>query len=98
MIRSVLSALGVCTAVLALTACQTSKSSNPLSPSVAGPIPGVEISAPKILEPVVGAKIAADEQPLSLLIENSSSNGVRPLSYAFEVATDVGFTNKVFVR
>jgi hypothetical protein len=29
-----------------LAACQTSKSANPLSPSVAGPIPGVEISAP----------------------------------------------------
>lgn len=98
MIRSVLSALSVCTAVVALTACETSKSSNPLSPAVAGPIPGVEISAPKILEPAVGAKIAVDEQPLSLLIENSSSSGVRPLSYVFEVATDAGFTNKVFQR
>ena len=96
--RSVLSALGVCTAVLALTACETSKSSNPLSPSVAGPIPGVEITAPKILEPFIGARIAVDEQPVSLLIENASSSGVRPLSYVFEVAADAGFTNKVFVR
>ena len=36
---------------LAASACETSKSANPLSPSVAGPIPGVEISAPKPLEP-----------------------------------------------
>src|SRR5262245_10526137 len=98
MIRSVMSVLGVCTAVAALTACEASKSSNPLSPTVAGPIPGVAISAPKILEPVVGAKISVDEQPLSLLIENASSSGVRPLSYVFEVATDVNFTNKVFSR
>src|SRR4051812_34570530 len=98
MIRRVLSAVSVCTVVLASTACETSKSSNPLSPAVAGPIPGVQISAPKILEPVVGAKIAVDAQPLSLMIENASSNGVRPLSYVFEVATDTGFTNKVFVR
>jgi hypothetical protein len=98
MIRRACFALGVCTAIVALTACETSKSSNPLSPSVAGPIPGVEITAPKVLEPSVGAKIAADEQPVSLLIENASSSGVRPLSYVFEVATDAGFTNKVFQR
>ena len=98
MIRSVCSALGVCTAILAVTACETSKSSNPLSPSVAGPIPGVEITAPKVLEPSVGARVAADAQPVSLLIENASSPGVRPLSIVFEVATDAGFTNKVFSR
>jgi hypothetical protein len=98
MIRSVLSVVGVCTAVIALTACETSKSSNPLSPAVAGPIPGVEITAPKILEPSIGAKISVDEQPVSLLIENASSSGVRPLAYVFEVATDVNFTNKVFMR
>jgi len=98
MIRRAISAVGVCTAILAVSACEASKSSNPLSPAVAGPIPGVEITAPKVLEPSVGAKIAVDEQPVSLLIENASSSGVRPLSYVFEVATDAGFTNKVFQR
>jgi len=98
MIRRVVSALGVCTAVLALAACEGSKSSNPLSSSVAGPLPGVQISAPKILEPYVGAKITVEDQPVALLIENASSNGPRPLSYTFEVATDVNFTNKVFSR
>jgi len=98
MIRRVLCAIGVCAAMLAVTACEASKSENPLSPTVAGPIPGVEITAPKALEPAVGSKIAVEDQPVSLLIENASSNGVRPLSYVFEVATDTGFTNKVFSR
>jgi hypothetical protein len=79
-------------------ACEISKSENPLSPSLAGPIPGVEISAPHTLEPGGGAQIASDQQPLTLLLENASSNGPRPLNYVFEVATDAGFTNKVFGR
>src|SRR5262245_43142583 len=79
-------------------ACEATKSSNPLSPNVAGPIPGVEITAPKALEPQSGLRIAVDKQPITLLIENASSNGVRPLTYAFEIATDANFTNKVFSR
>jgi hypothetical protein len=67
-----------------------------LSPTVAGPIPGVNITAPKILEPPAGMKIAVDKQPVTLLIENAASTGVRPLTYAFDIATDSGFTNKVF--
>ena len=63
-----------------LVGCEASKSSTPLSPSVAGPIPGIEISAPKPLEPVVGAKVAVDQQPVTLLIENPSSTGPRARS------------------
>src|SRR5262245_26933320 len=79
-------------------ACESAKSSNPLSPTVAGPIPGVEITSPKILEPSTGMKISVEKQPITLLIENASTNGVRPLSYTFEIASDAGFTNKVFTR
>lgn len=96
--RRVVSVGSLFAAALALTACQAEKSSNPLSPSVAGPIPGVEISAPKILEPQSGLKIATDTQPVTLLIENAGSSGPRPLSYDFEVATDANFNNKVFAR
>jgi hypothetical protein len=88
--------LSVCAMVSAF-GCAAAKSSNPLSPTVAGPIPGVEITAPKTLEPA-GWKIPVDQQPVTLLAENSSTSGVRPLTYVFEVATDAGFTNKVFVR
>jgi len=95
--RRLLSAAGAVIATL-LTACEASKSSNPLSASVAGPIPGVNISAPKMLEPGANARIAVDRQPVTLLIENASTTGVRPLSYAFDVAIDANFNNKVFSR
>ena len=49
----------------ALAGCEAQKSSNPLSPSVAGPIPGVNITAPKLVEPAQGFKVqgiaAADQ-------------------------------------
>src|SRR3954453_4079604 len=89
---------GVLAAALSLSACEASKSSNPLSPSVAGPIPGIEISAPKMLEPGPASKISIEQQPVTLLIENAGSNGPRPLSYSFDIATDTGFSNKVFSR
>jgi hypothetical protein len=89
----------VCAVLMALTlaGCETSKSSNPLSATIAGPISGVEISSPKLLEPN-GARIEVENQPVALLIENASSNGPRPLTYVMEVATDADFTNKVFER
>ena len=86
-----MAAFGIAALALAAAACEESKSSNPLSPSVAGPIPGVEIGTPKTLEPTGGAKIAADKQPVTLLIENAGSTGVRPISYMFEVATDAAY-------
>src|SRR3954454_19611242 len=84
--------------LLSLLACEAQKSSSPLSPSVAGPIPGVEITSPKLLEPAQGFKYKESQQPIKLLIENASSNGVRPVSYMCEVATDTDFTTKVFAR
>jgi hypothetical protein len=84
--------------LLILGGCKAQKSANPLSPSVAGPIPGVTISAPILLEPGAGWKYKADAQPLRLLIENASSTGVRPLSYVFEVASDESFSNRIFTH
>ncbi len=90
--------LGVLVASVGLAGCEASKSSNPLSPTVAGPIPGVDISAPKMLEPLPGTKIPSANQPVTLLIENAGSNGARPLTYSFEIATDSAFASKVFSR
>lgn len=78
--------------------CESQKSSNPTSPSVAGPIPGVNITAPVLLEPSAGARIRAQDQPLTLLIENATTNGERPISLTFEIATDTDFNNRVFAR
>ncbi|MCU1385689.1 MAG: hypothetical protein JWL71_4386 [Acidobacteria bacterium] len=90
--------LGVLLTAVSLTACSASKSATPLSPTVAGPIPGIEISTPKMLEPSSGTKISVEKQPVTLLVENAGSNGPRPLNYSFDIATDTGFANLVFSR
>jgi hypothetical protein len=82
----------------ALGACESSKSSNPLSPTVAGPIEGVVISTPKLLTPSVGQRIATADQPITLTVENATTSGVRPITYNFEIAADAGFTNKLYSR
>ena len=98
MSRTFVSIAGLLAAVFTLTACEASKSSTPLSPLVAGPIPGVDISAPKMLEPLASQRIPVDRQPVTLLIENALTTGVRPLTYSFDIATDANFNNKVFSR
>lgn len=85
-------------AVVGLAGCEAAKSSNPTSPTVAGPIPGVTISAPALLEPAQGVKFKENEQPIRLVVQNAASTGVRPLTYNFEVAADPGFGTKVFSR
>ena len=81
-----------------LAACEAVKSTNPLSPSVAGPIPGVVISEPQLLEPGSGWELDNANQPVRLLIENASTNGQRPLTYTFQLASDAQFGNLVFAR
>ena len=96
---SSITTLSVVTVFAGLTGgCEAQKSENPLSPSVAGPIPGVNISAPRLLEPAQGFKFKENQQPIKLVIENSNTSGVRPITYIFEVAADSGFATKVFAR
>jgi hypothetical protein len=83
---------------IVLAGCEAQKSSNPLSPSVAGPIAGVNITPPKLIEPAQGFKIKESAQPIKLIIENATTSGVRTISYIFEVATDSNFTTKVYAR
>lgn len=82
----------------AVAGCGVEKSENPLSPSVAGPIAGVEISAPRATEPAPGTKLKHSQQPIRLTVANANTNGMRPLSYTFEVASDSAFQSKVFAR
>ena len=82
-------------AVTTLAACEAAKSSNPTAPSVAGPIPGVAITAPKPLEPHAGQTLTFSAEPPSLLIENAGTSGVRTIWLQLEVSTDAGFAHMV---
>jgi hypothetical protein len=85
-----------CLSVALAAGCTTSKSANPLSPTVAGPIAGVAIQAPTPIQPSKSSQIAIDQQPITLTVQNATSNGVRPLTYIFEIATDSAFATKIF--
>ena len=85
-------AVGIGLLALLAAACQQTKSANPLSPDIAGPIPGVAITAPKALAPFVGQALLSTQQPLDFLIENAGTSGVRPLILQFQLAADTAFS------
>ncbi|MBP7568948.1 MAG: hypothetical protein KBA95_02695 [Acidobacteria bacterium] len=58
----------------------------------------MNITAPKPVTPGTGAEVEANRQPITLVIENASTTGVRPLTYSFEIALDGNFGNKVLSR
>ena len=88
-------------AMLALSigagACSLERSSDPLTPTVAGPIPGVVITAPKVMQPPNGAKVG-DDKPLTFTVGSASTNGVRPFTYFIEIASDVNFTSVLLAK
>ena len=83
--------LSALVAIVCLVGCEAAKSANPTAPSVAGPIPGVNITAPRPLEPFAGSTLTFNGEPLTLLIENAGSSGARTLWLQLEVGTDSGF-------
>jgi hypothetical protein len=83
-------ALSAFVSIVCLAGCEAAKSANPTAPSVAGPIPGVSITAPKLLEPGAGSTLVYDGQPPTLLIENAGSSGSRTIWLQLEVASDSG--------
>jgi hypothetical protein len=83
---------------LLAAACEHKQSSNPLSPSLAGPIAGVSVDVPKPVQPAPSSQIAVEQQPISFLFENAATNGPRPLGYIFEISTDASFSTKVFTQ
>jgi hypothetical protein len=85
-------------AAMCLSACQLEKSANPLSPAIAGPVAGVVISTPNLLEPGQDWEMKSRDQPLKLLFQNADSNGARPLKYSFDIASDAAFKTIVFAR
>src|SRR4029453_16027055 len=87
--------LSVLVGLLLLVGCEAAKSANPTAPSGPGPIPGVNITAPRPLEPFAGQKLTFTGEPPTLLIENAGTTGVRTISLEIDVATDPAFTQLV---
>jgi len=85
---------------LTLIGCENlvEKSSNPLTPTVAGPMAGINIDVPGQLSPGGGTKLDDDQQPVSLVVGNPGTNSPRPVVLGVQVATDVGFANIAFSR
>lgn len=83
-------------AVVAAASCERTKSESPLSPSLAGPIAGVVISAPAPMVPAAGQKIKDTEQPLTLTFSNADSNSVRPFTLSLQIAVDAAFSTIVY--
>src|SRR5688500_8301516 len=89
----------VCLALfLGAAACETAKSSNPLSPTVAGPIEGVTITPPKALEPAANQQIRDKDQPFPIVIENATTTSPRPFKMRMQIATDGNFSSVVWSR
>ena len=88
---------GLVAAASILSACTqgVEKSSNPTSPLIAGAIAGVGISAPALSKPATGARFAVEDQPVTLTVQNSTTNGERTVYYAFEVSADQSFATKL---
>jgi hypothetical protein len=82
--------------MLAAAGCDRVKSATPLSPTLAGPIKGVEISVPSPVQPAPGQQIKDAEQPLTLVFANAQSNSVRPFKLQLQIAVDEGFSTVVY--
>lgn len=87
--------LSALVAITCLVGCEAAKSANPTAPSVAGPIPGVNITAPKLLEPLAGSTLIFTGDPQTLLIENAGTSGARTIWLQLEVGTDANFSQLV---
>ncbi len=81
---------GIAASVAALVGCGVEKSRNPLSPSIAGPIEGVVISAP--MPAMAGSGlIGVTDQPIALEFSAATSNSERPFWYEIELSMSNAF-------
>src|SRR5438034_544181 len=103
-----LKSLGLCSALaltLAGVACekQTPSSPSDLNAStqptaVTDAVTGITLTAPVAVTPTANQQFRNVEQPLTLTVRNAVSTGTTPLTYTFEVATDVNFGNRVYTK
>jgi hypothetical protein len=78
-------------------ACEVVKSKTPTSPTVAGPIAGVSITAPAPISPANGTEVL-NTDTVKLVFGNATSNSERQFWYVVELATDVGFNTKLYTN
>ena len=90
-------AVGWCIAAsgAVLVGCGVEKSRNPLSPSIAGPIEGVVISAPVPATATNGQLFKVTEQPITLEFNATTSSSERPFWYEIELSTSNTFDSVV---
>ena len=81
--------------VLGSGGCDAERSSNPLSPNIAGPLAGVTITTPATVEPINGKLIAVTDQPITLTFATVTSDSVRPFTYEVDIATESVFAQMV---
>jgi hypothetical protein len=93
-------------ALLALTmACTKASPTRPSDSSASGTtavavdaVTGVTLTSPAAISPAVNQQFKYSEQPLTLTVRNAVSTGTTARTYAFEVATDAAFANKVYAK
>lgn len=90
-LRSVYVGRFLCFSFIFTLSCGAEKSRNPLSPSIAGPIDGVNLSSPTLETPANGTLLTEDVQPIILSFTNASSNGERVIYYELTIAKDPEF-------
>ena len=83
---------------MGVAACETAKSESPLSPTIAGPMEGVVLTAPKTLEPLANQQIKDKNQPFTVIIENAVSTSPRPFVMRMQIATDINFGTVAWTR
>ena len=89
----------------AAMACQKSSPTRPSdlvssaeTESVTDATTGITLTSPQLTTPTINQQFKNSEQPLALTIRNAVTTGTTALTYTFEVATDIGFANKVYTK
>ena len=74
------------------------KSSNPLSPVIAGPMAGVTFTAAASVLPAQNAQIKYAEQPITFAFDAPTSTSPRPFALHVQLSTSISFASVVFDR
>src|SRR5262249_38614639 len=100
--------LGIVSALALILAAAACEKKSPASPSESAVSPettvvtnastGISITTPIPVTPDNNVLIRNVEQPLTLVVKNAVSTGSTALTYTFEVASDIGFGNRVYSK